>query len=296
MRLFILANIFIQQQQTSQMIAYPCAKVNLGLNVVSKRADGYHDIETVFYPIPLCDKLEISISENQTPTPHPCKLVVGGNAIDCCNEDNLVVKAYRLLADEHQLANIEIRLQKNIPSQAGLGGGSSDAAYMLRMINSLCALGIDNGSLERRAAQLGADCPFFITAEPAYATGIGDILSPVAIKEKLTGCFMIIVKPDVSISTKAAYSMIKPAHPDINCRDAVMLPLETWRHNLSNDFEQAAFSLHPELSDIKRKLYDMGAEYAQMSGSGSAFFGIFKTKPQKADNLFPNYYTTVLDL
>lgn len=278
------------------MITYPCAKINLGLNVVSKRTDGYHDIETIFYPIPLCDKLEVRITDD-TPQPiHSCDLNVEGNSIECNKNDNLVVKAYNILAKEHDLPNVHADLHKNIPSQAGLGGGSSDAAYMLRLLNELCHLGIENNIMEKYAVRLGADCAFFVTAEPAFATGIGDILSPVEIRSKLHGCFLAIVKPDISISTKNAYAMIVPKHPDVSCRDVVRQPMETWKHNLGNDFELPAFTIHPELSVIKQKLYDAGAVYAQMSGSGSAFFGIFKTKPENINAVFPQHYNIVLEL
>lgn len=200
------------------MITFPCAKINLGLNIVSKRADGYHDLETVFYPVPLHDALEIKYMDEKFPSASPCDLKVTGNAVDCDEQSNLVVKAYQLLAADYQLPRVHAHLFKNIPSQAGLGGGSSDAAFMIRLLDERFRLNIGNPEMERYAAQLGADCAFFITAEPAYAEGIGDQLMPVDGPEKdLGGYYIAIVKPDVAVSTREAYATITPA----NLRNAV---------------------------------------------------------------------------
>ncbi len=279
------------------MITFPCAKINLGLNIVSKRTDGYHDLETVFYPIPLHDALEIKYMDEKFPSESPCDLKVTGNAVDCDEQSNLVVKAYRLLAADYQLPHVHAHLFKNIPSQAGLGGGSSDAAFMIRLLDERFRLNIGNSEMERYAAQLGADCAFFITAEPAYAEGIGDQLMPVDGPEKsLAGYYLAIVKPNVAVSTREAYATIIPHKPAKCCRDIVRQPIETWREELVNDFEAPVFAIHPLLADIKQRLYDQGAAYAAMSGSGSALFGIFKEKPQVVERAFEGMFCEVMEL
>lgn len=279
-----------------RMIAYPCSKINLGLNVISKRQDGYHDIETVFYPVPLCDTLEIEIDDNPATIPQKCHLFVDGNDIECSEDDNLVVKAYRLLAKDYRLPSIKARLHKAIPSQAGLGGGSSDAAYMLLLINKVCGLSLDEAALIRHAASLGADCPFFINPRMSFATGIGDIISPLKLEETLKGCYLVIVKPDVSMSTKEAYSMIKPRRPDICCEDVLTMPMAEWKMYLTNDFEPPVFSKHPLLGEIKQQLYDAGAIYAQMSGSGTSLFGLYKEKPDGISRLFQKHFNATIKL
>ena len=270
------------------MITFPCAKINLGLNVVSTRSDGYHDIETVFYPIPLHDTLEIKLMDDRFPSALDCDLKVSGNSLQGCDEaDNLVVKAYNLLRRDFVMPRIHAHLHKAIPSQAGLGGGSSDAAFMIRLLDERFRLNIGNAEMERYAAALGADCAFFITAEPAYATGIGEILSPAdSPKGNLQGYHLVVVKPPVAVSTREAYAQITPRHPAICCKDIVRQPIEGWRSLLTNDFEAPAFKSHPVLADIKQRLYDLGAAYAQMSGSGSAIYGLFKEKPQVPSDTF----------
>lgn len=262
------------------MIAFPCAKINLGLNIVSKRDDGYHNLETVFYPIPICDALEIKYMSDEFPSDVPCDLKVTGNAIEGHEADNLVVKAYNLIAADFKLPRVHAHLYKHIPSQAGLGGGSSDGAFMIRLLDERFRLNIGNTEMERYAARLGADCPFFISAEPAYADGTGTHLMPADTPEgNLDGHFVTIVKPPLSISTKEAFSMIEPHKPQECCRDIVRKPIECWRHLLKNDFEEPAFRQHSELRAIKEQLYAHGAIYASMTGSGSAFYGIFKQEP-----------------
>ena len=279
------------------MITFPCAKINLGLNIVGKRPDGYHDLETVFYPIPLCDALEIKYMDEKFPSESPCDLKVTGNAVDCDEQSNLVVKAYRLLAADYQLPRVHAHLFKSIPSQAGLGGGSSDAAFMIRLLDERFRLNIGNPEMERYAAQLGADCAFFITAEPSYAEGIGDRLMPVDSPEKnLSGYYLAIVKPDVAVSTREAYATITPRKPLKCCRDIVRQPIETWKDELVNDFEAPVFARHPILADIKQRLYDLGAAYAAMSGSGSALFGIFREEPQGVEQAFEGMFRKVVRL
>lgn len=273
------------------MITFPCAKINLGLNVVGERPDGYHDIETVFYPVPLTDALEIKYMGEEFPSDVPCDLKITGNAVDCDEQDNLVVRAYNLLAADYTLPRIHAHLVKRIPSQAGLGGGSSDAAYMIRLLDERFRLNIGNAEMERYAARLGSDCAFFITSEPMYATGRGEILQPAdGPKGNLNGYHIAIVKPAVAVSTREAYQGIVCRHPEKCCRDVVRQPIDTWREDLSNDFENSVFKLHPELAAIKQKLYDLGAVYAQMSGSGSAIFGIFRQEPKKLREAFPGCF------
>ena len=279
------------------MITFPCAKINLGLNIVSERPDGYHDLETVFYPIPLCDALEVKSMDGQFPSDVNCDLKVTGNAVECDEQQNLVVRAYELLARDFELPRVHAHLYKQIPSQAGLGGGSSDGAFMIRLLDERFRLNIGIAEMERYAAQLGADCAFFITAEPSFATGIGNILAPAdGPKGNLHGYYIALVKPDIAVSTREAYQQIKPKRPEKCCRDIVRQPIETWRHELINDFEAPAFAQHPLLADIKEKLYNMGALYAQMSGSGSAMFGIFRNKPEGISTEFAGMFNTTLKL
>lgn len=279
------------------MITFPNAKINLGLNIVGRRPDGYHNIETVFYPIPLCDALEIRRMDERFPSEVDCDLKVTGNAVDCDEQKNLVVKAYNLLAADFSLPRVHAHLVKRIPSQAGLGGGSSDGAYMIRLLDERFRLNIGIAEMERYAARLGADCPFFITAMPSYATGIGEILASVdGPKGNLGGYRLAVVKPDIAVSTAEAYSRITPAQPAKCCRDICRQPIATWRDELTNDFEKPIFAMHPMLADIKRRLYDLGAVYAQMSGSGSALFGIFKQEPHDITAAFPGLYTAVMEL
>lgn len=279
------------------MIVFPCAKINLGLNIVSKREDGYHNLETVFYPIPLYDALEIKYMDEKFPSQVACDLKVTGNAVECDEQNNLVVKAYNLLSEDYKLPRVHAHLYKHIPSQAGLGGGSSDAAFMIRLLDERFRLNIGNPEMEKYAARLGADCAFFIEAEPAYAEGIGDELMPVdGPKGNLNGYYLAIVKPDIAVSTKEAYAAITPTATSKSCREIVRQPIETWKEELVNDFEASIFKLHPELAEIKEKLYQQGAKYAAMSGSGSALFGIFETEPNGLKEMFQDCFCEVLKL
>lgn len=279
------------------MIVFPCAKINLGLNIVSKREDGYHNLETVFYPIPLYDALEIKYMDEKFPSQVACDLKVTGNAVECDEQNNLVVKAYNLLAEDYKLPRVHAHLYKHIPSQAELGGGSSDAAFMIRLLDERFRLNIGNPEMEKYAARLGADCAFFIEAEPAYAEGIGDELMPVdGPKGNLNGYYLAIVKPGIAVSTKDAYAAITPTATSKSCREIVRQPIETWKEELVNDFEAPIFKLHPELAEIKEKLYQQGAKYAAMSGSGSALFGIFETEPNGLKEMFQDCFCEVLKL
>lgn len=256
------------------MVVFPCAKINLGLNIVSRRTDGYHNLQTIFMPIPLTDALEVSVMDDCFPTEWPSDLKITGNVVNCDENKNLVTRAYNILANDHKLPHIHMHLYKHIPSEAGLGGGSSDAAYMLRLLNEKFLLGLSNETLRNYAARLGADCAFFIDPRPAYAEGIGEQLTPIDIPH-LNGYKLVVVKPDVAVSTKEAFSCVVPMEPTINCREIVARPVEEWKDNLSNDFEKSVFKLYPEVAKIKKDLYASGAIYAQMSGSGSSIFGLF---------------------
>ena len=279
------------------MITFPCAKINLGLNIVSKRPDGYHNLETVFYPIPLTDALEIKYMDEKFPSESPCDLKITGNDVDCNEEDNLVIKAYQLLAADFQLPRVHAHLVKRIPTQAGLGGGSSDAAYMIRLLDERFRLNIGIPEMERYAAKLGADCAFFITADPSYAEGIGDVLMPVDVPGAgLGGYYLAVVKPSVAVSTRDAYAAIVPKTPSKCCRDIVRQHIETWKDELVNDFEAPIFAMHPELAAIKQSLYDAGAVYAAMSGSGSALFGIFREQPTGLEKEFEGMFCQVMKL
>jgi 4-diphosphocytidyl-2-C-methyl-D-erythritol kinase len=252
------------------MITFPNAKINLGLNIVEKRQDGYHNLETVFYPIPLEDALEVTIAERDEGVElTQTGIVLPGN----CN-DNLVVKAYRLLQHNgYNLPAVDIALHKGIPSGAGLGGGSADATFMLRLLNERFTLCIPDDELERLSSKLGADCAFFVKNTATFAEGIGDIFSPVNLS--LKGYHLVLVKPDIFVSTREAFSLVHPKRPKLSPREVVMRPIEEWKELLHNDFEDSVFALHPEIGRIKKSLYDAGAIYASMSGSGSSVFALF---------------------
>ena len=255
------------------MIVFPNCKINLGLNIVNRRRDGYHDLETVFYPVTgLYDCLEVTREVDASVNDYTLQQF--GNSIDCETEKNLVVKAYRLLKKQFDnLHPIDIHLIKHIPSGAGLGGGSADAAFMLKLLNDLFELQLSTKQLEHLAAQLGADCAFFIQNKPTFATGIGDVFTPIDFS--LRGYQIIIVKPNVFISTKEAFANIQPKQPTECIVDILKAPILEWQHHLTNDFEASIFPQHPEIKDIKQQLYEKGAEYASMSGSGSSVFGLF---------------------
>ena len=277
-------------QTVNQNISFPIAKINLGLNVVEKRPDGYHNLQTVFYPVPLKDALEVQVMDSAFPSDYDCDLKVTNIRIEGDEQRNLVVRAYQLLKkDFPTLPRIHTHLWKGIPTQAGMGGGSSDCAYMLLLLNQQFQLGLTDEQLIQYAAQLGADCAFFILSRPCYAEGIGEKLQPIDMS--LSGYHIAVVRPDIPVSTKEAFSRIHPHYPAQNCRETVMQPVETWRDTLVNDFEESVFALHPEIGNIKQQLYNMGATYAAMTGSGSALFGLFKERPDNLREAFPNMFT-----
>ena len=263
------------------MITFPHAKINIGLQVTERRPDGYHNLDTVFYPIPLHDALEVIEAKDAE---YDCKLHLSGVDIAGDPDSNLVVRAYRLLASDYPLPPVDIQLHKHIPTGAGLGGGSADASFMLRLLNEMFTLNISTEKLEAYAAQLGADCPFFITGTPVYATGIGNEFHPISLD--LSGFYLVVVKPDVFVSTKEAYSMVHPEKPEVTLDKKIIAPINEWHSTISNDFEKGIFALHPELQEIKNKLYQLGAQYAAMSGSGSALFGLFTTPIENIEEHF----------
>ena len=252
------------------MVVFPNAKINLGLNVIGKRADGYHDIETLLYPVSWYDILEILEAKADQYT-------FTGIPTTTKKEDNLCYKAIDLLRQNYEIPPINLHLHKTIPHGAGLGGGSSDAAHVLLVANQLFNLKIEEKELASLAVKLGSDCPFFLNNKPMMATGIGDVLEPVA--NVLKGYFIKIIKPDFGINTAEAYKGIHPKAPDSKLKEIVKLPLEQWRSKLKNDFEATVFKIKPELQEIKNQFYKQGAIYAVMSGSGSSVFGIFSTPP-----------------
>lgn len=264
------------------MIVHPCCKINLGLNIVARRPDGYHDLETVFYPIPLHDNLEVTEARNATT---PYLLHQTGIDLEGSPENNLVVRVLQLLREDYkQIPPVEIWLHKRIPSGAGLGGGSSDAAYMMRLLNEQFQLEMTDEDIEFRLSRLGADCKFFYHARPAYATGIGDVLTPIPFD--LTGWDFVLIKPDVHVSTREAYSLVQPKPSQGNLLLSLDRPIETWRDTVKNDFEQSVFTQYPQIAAIKQTLYDMGAVYASMSGSGSSVFGLFRKSQPEAQEVF----------
>lgn len=263
------------------MITFPNAKINLGLNIVEKRPDGYHNLETVFYPIKLQDALEVSRLESAS---EPYRLRISGTTLEGNAEDNLVIKAYNLLKQDYQLAPVDIHLYKHIPTGAGLGGGSADCAFMIKLLSDKFHLGLSLEQMEAYAAKLGADCAFFIQNKPAFATGIGNLLQPVELS--LKGYHLVLVKPDTSVSTREAYANITPRKPEVPLLEIIKQPVESWKGLMKNDFEDSVFPAHPEIAAIKDKLYDLGAVYASMTGSGSSVFGIFKTPVENVDEKF----------
>lgn len=276
------------------MIRFPIAKINLGLNVVARRPDGYHDLETVFYPVPIKDALEVQVMDELFPSAYDCDLKVTNLNIEGDEQKNLVVRAYNLLKrDFPQMGRVHAHLYKAIPTQAGMGGGSSDCAAMILLLNDLFGLKLSEQQMIDYAAKLGADCAFFIIGKPAYAEGIGEKLVPIDLN--LSGYHLGVVRPDIPVSTKEAFSLVKPMRPTENCRDVVAQPVGTWRERLTNDFEQSVFALHPEIGQIKDQLYALGADYAAMSGSGSALFGLFQ-KEIALEETFKGMFTAMMPL
>ena len=249
------------------MLAFANAKINIGLNITEKREDGYHNLETVFYPVKLYDVVEIIDSE----TTH---CVIKGLTVPGAERDNLCLKAYHMLAADFDLPPQQICLLKNIPIGAGLGGGSADGAFTLKLLNDKFSLGLTVPQLEAYASRLGADCAFFIENKPMLAVGKGDELSPIALD--LSAYYKVLVKPPVFISTAAAYAKVKPAQPAVALKDLIALPVKEWKGKVLNDFENSIGDAFPEVSALKNSLYLAGASFALMTGSGSAVYALFE--------------------
>ncbi|MBA3647027.1 MAG: 4-(cytidine 5'-diphospho)-2-C-methyl-D-erythritol kinase [Chitinophagales bacterium] len=278
------------------MISFPNCKINLGLKIFDKRQDGYHNLESILYPINWFDSLEM-VAANEF------SFETAGIQIDGRPEDNLCVKAYKLLKTRFNIPIVKIFLLKNIPQGAGLGGGSADAAFMLKMLNQFFDLKIPLSSLQQFALQLGTDCPFFIENRPCIATGKGEQLTPVNLD--LSGFFIVVVYPGIILSTSLAYTalsenrtikrdIIFSSEKNHSPITAAQLPIQEWKQYLNNDFEEVIFQKFPEIESIKTQLYDQGAIYASMSGSGSAIYGIFRKR--KRINLKKDYRVVCLNL
>lgn len=269
------------------MIVFPNCKINLGLNILHKRNDGYHDLETIFYPVSICDSLEI-IENKQSAWSPSFPFTSSGLAIAGNPSSNICVKAYKLLKkDFPALPSLQIHLHKVIPAGAGLGGGSSDAAFTLKVINDILGLQLSTQQLMNYAAELGSDCPFFIINKPCFAKGRGEILEEIQLD--LSAYKLIIVNPGIHVDTGRAFLSIVPGPAEKPLKEIITGPVERWKDDLKNDFEKPTFKQYPAIVDIKDALYSNGAIYASMSGSGSTVFGIFP-KEKKIPVSFPEHY------
>ncbi len=263
------------------MICFPNAKINIGLNITGRRPDGFHTIETILFPIELCDVLEF-VEDNNTGK-KDYKFSCTGIELKIADEDNICIKAYKILKNDFGLPGISIHLHKIIPVGAGLGGGSSDAAYMLKSLNKVFRLNISNKKLLDYASRLGSDCPFFINNKPVFAYETGAKFKEIDLAQN--GNYIVVVYPDIQISTGHAYLKAFIKKPEKSLIESVQLPVEEWKNVITNDFENTIFPKYPELRNIKKVLYDMGALYASMSGSGSALYGIFDSIPEIKNSL-----------
>lgn len=250
------------------MVAFPGCKINLGLHILRKRPDGFHDIDTAFYPVSWTDSLEI------LPADKPL-FSVSGLSVQGSMEDNLCLRAYRLLKKDFNIPAIQGHLHKVVPMGAGLGGGSADAAHTLRMINSIFSLNLTQEQLAGYAKQLGSDCAYFLMDGPARGTGRGEILQPVLLD--LKGYYLLLIVPAIHVATAEAYARVKPGNPKEDLGRTLTRPVSEWKSFLVNDFEASVFEKYPEIAGLKTQLYNLGAEYAAMSGSGSSVYGLFKS-------------------
>jgi len=267
------------------MILFPNAKINIGLSVIRKRRDGYHDIETVMYPIGLCDVLEY-IEEKNSNQDSKISITYSGN-ISFTGQD-ICMKAINLLEESHKVPALKIHLLKNIPAGAGLGGGSSDAAFLLNSLNKTFAFGLTSDQLEDLSVHIGSDCPFFIRNRPSFVTGKGDKLQD--LPAMLKGYFLLLLYPGIPVNTKEAYSGVIPEDKSYNLRELILEPVDRWKYYIKNQFEDLVFRKYPIIAEIKKELYDMGAVFASMSGSGSTLYGIFRTRV-KIPAKFSSYFT-----
>jgi 4-diphosphocytidyl-2-C-methyl-D-erythritol kinase len=259
------------------MVIFPKAKINIGLRITEKRPDGFHNLQTIFYPVCLCDALEFVVPEEFSDKDN---LVVTGLSSGCSPEDNIVIKAVKKLREKSNIPFLKIHLHKAIPSGAGLGGGSSDAASILRSLNRYFSLNISQDELKEISLSLGSDCPFFIDSIPAFGEGRGEILTP--LKSLPDGYHLVIVSPGIAINTKEAYRNCRPYKVETNLKEHYARSINDWKDLIVNDFEESIFTRYPLIEGIKKILYEMGASFSSMSGSGSAVYGIFDKKPEIA--------------
>jgi len=263
------------------MICFPNCKINIGLSIIEKRDDGFHNIETIFYPVPLFDVLEIVESKK-------VEFSLSGNKIQGNKNSNLCLQAYYILQKNYNLPPIKIHLHKVIPTGAGLGGGSSNAAFMIKLINTFFSLNMNLSQMQEIARSIGSDCAFFIENKPVFASQKGDTFK--TCKVDLTNYHIILVKPNIHISTPEAYSLIKPQKATFSLNKIQNLNINEWKEHVNNDFEKVILKKYPEIKKIKTRLYEMGALYASMSGSGSCVYGIFD-KNIPIPNIFNSYFT-----
>jgi len=277
------------------VISFPNCKINLGLNIIRKRADGFHDLETFFYPIPINDVLEIIPVNDKAAVYSDVLISATGLTIEDEKENNLCIKAYHSLKKHFpSLPAVQMHLHKRIPIGAGLGGGSADAAFALKILNKMFDLHLTDERLIEYSDDLGSDCPFFIINKPCFATGTGEVLEPVDVD--LSRYSLILIHPGINIHTGKAFAQVTPALPHRSIKDIIHLPVGEWKNELINDFETSVFKQHPEISKIKDELYHAGAVYASMSGSGSTVYGIFE-KDKDAELSFPaNYWVKSVNL
>jgi len=289
--LFRVLYFFITLFSLHTMIVFPNCKINLGLHITAKRPDGYHNLETIFFPVyQLKDALEIlpadAIRTKDPGFSEPVHFTMSGLPVDGDQANNLCIKAYHLLKNDFpHLPAIHMHLQKTIPMGAGLGGGSADGSFALRLLNDKFRLQITDEKLEAHALQLGSDCPFFIRNKTCYATGRGEIMEPVSLD--LSGHQLLLINPGIHISTGWAFSHITPKQPAANLKDLIQQPIENWRNTITNDFQQVAVDAHPVIGTLVDKMYTKSAVYAAMSGTGSTVFGIFKNGTLPSENLYP---------
>jgi 4-diphosphocytidyl-2-C-methyl-D-erythritol kinase len=262
------------------MICFPNCKINIGLYITNKRPDSYHNIETVFYPVPLCDILEITENSKN-------EFMLSGLEIPGSRESNLCLKAYDIVKKEYKLPPVKIHLHKAIPAGAGLGGGSSDAAFMIKLLNDTFSLNMTNTQMQDIAGNLGSDCSFFIENKPVFASNKGNVFE--SINLDLSKYYLLMVKPNAHISTPVAYSMVEPRKALFSLKNIDTNNINEWNNYVTNDFEAPLFSKFPEIKIIKEKIIDLGAIYASMSGSGSAVYGIFESHVETAD-LFDGFF------
>lgn len=273
------------------MIVYPNAKINIGLNIVERRMDGFHNISTLFYPVKeLKDILEITIDDSLQ---EPITFTQTGIKIDCAPEKNLCIKAYHLINNTHPLPPMRMHLHKLIPTGAGLGGGSADGAFALKAINEMVGMPLKKDNLAEVALELGSDCPFFISNTPCIGKGRGEILEPLDFS--LEGYFLLLINPGIHINTGKAYQQSTPKPWDRNLVSLLKQDIKEWKVNIKNDFEDIVFSQNPEIALIKKWMYEKGAIYAAMSGSGSTVYGIFNEIPN-IDNQIGSYFTKLVRL